>query len=614
MLGIRLRAVAVGLLSSALLAPVPALAQASLGNCGPGLVPRDAYPGDGACVTLQVHDQVIADNLLAPSRANPDGSCLAGFVWRQANPSDHVCVPPATRAQTQADNARSTPTASPAAAAAATPAPSKTTTDPFAGVTGPRTLLIIAPDEFMPALEPLVAHKNSTGIPTLAVSIAQLASHFAGADDPEKIKRGIQFAHEHLSTKYVMLVGNPHWFPVRFVFFKNFSRAYPNHPNEAQLPVDGVYAPSDLYYANLYHHRISRGASIKVQPGPFDDWNAEGKGHYNEADWGPSPPTRTNWNEPNPDKVDGYPDVAVARVTARSAADVTAYVNKIIRYETQQPQNLQFTFVGDGLYRAAPPRIDALLAHLHLNHPANYLQINKPDGSASARWAINASPATVADKINTSVWVGYLGHGSQFGWDGRDWGPTLVKLTANNDALPIVYTDGCETGRFAIEAPFDYEYVDVAGIRHKFAPAPGADPNNPNIPAMVDTLSGQTWGAHCAGCNPLPLITPTPNPYDFDRASSNFAYPWLFGYPQGGAIAYFGEIGVMEPQMSAEFETDMLRAYTAGQRNLGEIYLNAEVEYWKNHIDDPGKIDHHSPSRLFLGFLVMFGDPTLRMH
>jgi len=194
------------------------------------------------------------------------------------------------------------------------------------------------------------------------------------------------------------------------------------------------------------------------------------------------------------------------------------------------------------------------------------------------------------------------------------FGRGLVKLTAQNDALPIVYTDGCVTGRFAIEAPFDSEYVDVAGIHHKFAPAPGADPKNPSIPAMIDTLSGRAWGAKCSGCNPLPLIAPKPNPYDFDRDTSNFAYPWLFSYPQGGAIAYFGEIGVMEPQMSAEFETYMLSAYTRGERNLGVIYHQAETNYWKHHVDDPGTVDRHSVPRLFLGFLVMFGDPSLRLH
>jgi hypothetical protein len=37
---------------------------------------------------------------------------------------------------------------------------------------------------------------------------------------------------------------------------------------------------------------------------------------------------RTDWNNPNPDQVDGYPDVAAARATAHSVADVSTYVEK----------------------------------------------------------------------------------------------------------------------------------------------------------------------------------------------------------------------------------------------------------------------------------------------
>ena len=169
------------------------------------------------------------------------------------------------------------------------------------------------------------------------------------------------------------------------------------------------------------------------------------------------------------------------------------------------------------------------------------------------------------------------------------------------------------TGRFAIEAPFDSEYLDEAGIRHNFAPAAGADPDNPLLPAMVDRVSGQTWGYKCPGCNRAPLIAPKPSPYDFDRGDLNFAYPWLIGYPQGGAIAYFGEIGVMESWIGAEFETYMLTSYQGGQRILGSIYLQGAREYWRHHFGDFGSTDFHSISRLYLGFLVFFGDPSLRI-
>jgi hypothetical protein len=58
------------------------------------------------------------------------------------------------------------------------------------------------------------------------------------------------------------------------------------------------------------------------------------------------------------------------------------------------------------------------------------------------------------------------------------------------------------------------------------------------------------------------------------RSSYNFAYPWLFSYPQGGAIAYFGEVGVMEPQMAAELETYMLADYVGGERGHPSLRMH----------------------------------------
>jgi hypothetical protein len=68
------------------------------------------------------------------------------------------------------------------------------------------------------------------------------------------------------------------------------------------------------------------------------------------------------------------------------------------------------------------------------------------------------------------------------------------------------------------------------------------------------------------------------------------------------------------PGMATDLETSMFTDYLAGQRNLGAIYLHAEQNYWRKHINDLGTSDHHSPSRLYLGFMVMFGDPSLRIR
>lgn len=221
----------------------------------------------------------------------------------------------------------------------------------------------------------------------MAVSIASISAYFRGVDDPESIKKAIYYAHANLSTKYVMLVGDAHWFPVRFMFYHNLGNQYPgtgSGPNNPAAfvpckPAGGDYFASDLYYANLYHHN---GHYPTLTNGPFDNWDANGNGLYNEATWiVPTALTTTN-----PDNVDGYPDIAVGRVPAHSAADVAAYVNKIISYENDPTRYLarlrHFTFVADQAYPTAVPLSAGVVNGSSLvgstNADVQYLLIENP--------------------------------------------------------------------------------------------------------------------------------------------------------------------------------------------------------------------------------------------
>lgn len=74
-------------------------------QCKQGLVWRDAFSGDHACVSGAVRAQAADDNRQAPQRKEPIGdACKFGFVWREAAPHDHVCVTGLTRAQTAQQN------------------------------------------------------------------------------------------------------------------------------------------------------------------------------------------------------------------------------------------------------------------------------------------------------------------------------------------------------------------------------------------------------------------------------------------------------------------------------------------------------------------------------
>ena len=88
--------------------------------------------------------------------------------------------------------------------------------DLLLGASGQVKLLVIAPQSFAEVLQPLIAHKNDTGMPARLVTLESLRVSFPGKDDPEKVKRAIADAHERLGARYVMLVGDASLMPGRY--------------------------------------------------------------------------------------------------------------------------------------------------------------------------------------------------------------------------------------------------------------------------------------------------------------------------------------------------------------------------------------------------------------
>jgi len=169
------------------------------------------------------------------------------------------------------------------------------------------TLLIIAPFEFTPALEPLVLHKEHYGISTRLVSVEEVYDQmfWQGRDPAEKIKYFIKNAVEEWGTQYVLLVGgmigqmNEWYVPVRYVQMDdNWESEY----------------LSDLYFADIYDEYDD-----------FSSWDTDGDGIYGE--WYYEQPAED-------DNIDLSPDVAVGRLPCRCLEEVMIMVDKIIMYET----------------------------------------------------------------------------------------------------------------------------------------------------------------------------------------------------------------------------------------------------------------------------------------
>jgi hypothetical protein len=185
-------------------------------------------------------------------------------------------------------------------------------TDPVSNpfpLTSTYDLVIIAPQQFTSALQPLVDQKNDHGITTTLVareSLCNNTNYSSGRDCAEKIKLFIKDCIEQWGTTSVLLVGGRSggilkekwWIPVRYSHLDDDSA------------FEGSYA-SDLYYADIY-----------TANGSFSSWDTNNNGIFAE------------WNSDGQDILDMYPDVQVGRLACKDVNEVKTVVNKIMTYET----------------------------------------------------------------------------------------------------------------------------------------------------------------------------------------------------------------------------------------------------------------------------------------
>jgi hypothetical protein len=237
--------------------------------------------------------------------------------------------------------------------------------------------------------------------------------------------------------------------------------------------------------------------------------------------------------------------------------------------------------------------------------------------SAPAPFTNLASPA-IAQKAAGSTWLSYCGHGNPQVWGGNGSFPASdVAPMQNLPGLPVVFAAGCQTSLFMTNTPWGNASIDTNGVtRGPFLVDPNAAPNTPGL-VLTDQATNQQWGSGTPGCTPLPVATPLPNPINI--ANACWANPWLFDYAPGGGIAYFGDHCVAPDTYPIQIETSLLKAYlsSTGTPILGDLYLTAQRQYWagpdSTDATTPGLSDYHGIPRLYLGWLVFFGDPSLRL-
>ena len=294
-------------------------------------------------------------------------------------------------------------------------------------------LLIIAPQSFQDALQPLIEHKENHGIRTKFMSVEDAISKYNGRDDAEKVKYAIKDEIEQDGIKYVLLVGglsspiaSHNWLvPVRY-----------SHLNDNTEP---TYL-SDLYFADVY--KYEDGQLV------FDDWDSNGNGVFAE------------WSGITKDTLDLAPDVYLGRLACRSVKEVQIVVSKIINYENNAYGQQWFKRLvlagGDTFYDPGTNYYEGEIA------TEKAAEILSDFESIKIWWSEgNLNQKNILNAINGGAGFVYLsGHGSPGMWLAKDFtNPSNPKYilgldiyhlyTLKNEGMyPVVIIGGCHNSMF----------------------------------------------------------------------------------------------------------------------------------------------------------------------
>ncbi len=278
--------------------------------------------------------------------------------------------------------------------------------------------IIVAPDAFYAAIQPLAAHRRAEGLRVEVVRAEDVYALFnGGVFHPQAIRDFVAYAYENWqppAPAYVLLVGDGHF---------NFKGYNPGQYG-AMTP---VYVPPYLDF--------------------IDPWQGE-------------VPVDTRFGQIVGDDV--FPDVAVGRLAANSAQEVADVVAKIITYETAAPDAQEtLMFVADNVPDAGGD-FETVLNELASDYVPAWMQLEKvyltdfcgpptspPTECPSATLALTSTWSQGAAMLN------FLGHGSVHRWTHE---PLLLNTQIDSlqpgHQLPFVVTLNCLDGYWMM--PPDY--------------------------------------------------------------------------------------------------------------------------------------------------------------
>jgi hypothetical protein len=298
-------------------------------------------------------------------------------------------------------------------------------------------LLIIAPQEFVRNLQPLITHKNQHNIRTKLLTVEKINQQQTGRDTAEKIKYAIKETIEESGITSVLLIGGMDGQSTNWNLPPRYSHVIIREGTQEIIEPQFL---SDLYFADIYD-----------STGNFSSWDTNNNDIFAEYDQGII------------DEMDLYPDVYLGRLPCRTKREVRIIVNKIIDYETARNTNWfkKIILVSGDHWDDA-------------NHIAEGIEIMEEaqnimtDFQAVKLYATENNKLKIRD-INKALTQGagfayFCGHGSPIAWgihyppNAKGWAPSIIgldfyrpiymKFLRNKEKLPVTLVGGCNNGQF----------------------------------------------------------------------------------------------------------------------------------------------------------------------
>lgn len=320
-------------------------------------------------------------------------------------------------------------------------------------------MVIICPPDFTSVIQPLIDHKNQVGIKTTFVTTTEIYQRYNGRDYAEQIKFFIKDMMEQFHIKYVLLLGDIQYIPIR--------KSAVTWDYFGSIVVQDVI--TDYYYEDIYDINKS-----------FSSWDSNNNDIFSEVQM------ITRDMEDNEtfhyiDTIDLIPDVNVGRLPCSSIKEVELSINKIITYETETYGSEWFnriiliggdTFPNIGDMSEGEFVTDSISAIMH-------------EFESIKLWTSlgTYSPLKINKEINKGAgFLTYSGHGFQYGFGTSAFNDNKLRYyytpyifgIQNNIKYPIMYFDACLT------ASLDYSLY------------------NQNIPCFAWALAKKPFGGAIA--------------------------------------------------------------------------------------------------------------------